>query len=84
MIEAWTILKLTVCTWQDGGPQKEAGSSSNHQFSGVNMLVSGRVLLGGAFKYFFIFTPILGEMIQFDDHIFHMGWNHQPVYIQPL
>ena len=25
MIEAWTILKLTVCTWQDGGPQKEAG-----------------------------------------------------------
>ncbi len=26
----------------------------------------------------FIFTPILGEMIQFDEHIFQMGWfNHQ-------
>ena len=22
-------------------------------------------------------TPILGEMIQFDEHIFQMGWNHQ-------
>ena len=30
------------------------------------------------FQIFFIFTPILGEMIQFDDHIFQMGWfNHQ-------
>ena len=26
---------------------------------------------------FFIFTPIPGEMIQFDEHIFQMGWNHQ-------
>ena len=24
-----------------------------------------------------IFTPIPGEMIQFDEHIFQMGWNHQ-------
>ena len=30
------------------------------------------------FQTFFIFTPIPGEMIQFDDHIFQMGWNHQP------
>ena len=29
------------------------------------------------FQTFFIFTPILGEMIQFDEHIFQMGWNHQ-------
>ena len=27
---------------------------------------------------FFIFTPIPGEMIQFDEYIFQMGWNHQP------
>ena len=27
---------------------------------------------------FFFFTPIPGEMIQFDKHIFHVGWNHQP------
>ena len=25
-----------------------------------------------------IFTPILGEDFHFDDHIFQMGWNHQP------
>ena len=28
---------------------------------------------GGGFKYF-LFSPLLGEMIQFDDHIFRMGW----------
>ncbi len=22
--------------------------------------------------------PQMGEMIQFDEHIFQMGWNHQP------
>ena len=30
-------------------------------------------MLGGAFKYFFMFTPILGEMLQFDVHILQMG-----------
>ncbi len=29
------------------------------------------------FQIFFMFTPIPGEMIQLDDHIFQMGWNHQ-------
>ncbi len=30
------------------------------------------------FQVFFIFTPNLGEMIQFDAHIFQMDWfNHQ-------
>ena len=33
--------------------------------------------LGGGFKDFF-FSPLLREMIQFDEHIFQMGWfNHQ-------
>ena len=33
-----------------------------------------------ATQIFFIFTPKIGEMIQFDEHIFQMGWfNHQPV-----
>ena len=32
--------------------------------------------LGGGFKYF-LFSPLPGEMIQFDEHIFQMGWfNH--------
>ena len=28
--------------------------------------------LGGGFKYF-VFSPLLGEMIQFDEQIFQMG-----------
>ena len=33
--------------------------------------------LSGDFKYV-LFSPPLGEMIQFDEHImFQMGWNHQ-------
>ena len=32
-----------------------------------------------ATQIFFIFTPKIGEMIQFDDHIFQMGWNYQLV-----
>ena len=32
---------------------------------------------GGGFKHFY-FKPYLGMMIQFHDHIFQMGWNHQP------
>ena len=36
------------------------------------------VYLGGGLKYVLICTPIPGEMIQFDEHIFKMGWfNHQ-------
>jgi len=36
-------------------------------------------LLGGGFNFFFSFQPLPGEMIQFDEHIFQMGWfNHQP------
>ena len=30
-------------------------------------------------KYVFDFTPKIGEMIQFDEHILQMGWNHQLV-----
>ena len=32
--------------------------------------------LGGGSKYFFLCSPLLGEMIRFD-YIFQMGWNHQ-------
>ena len=34
--------------------------------------------LGGGFKHF-LFSPLPGEIIQFDEHIFQMGWNHQLV-----
>ena len=33
--------------------------------------------LGSGFKHF-LFSPLFGKKIQFDDHIFQMGWNHQP------
>jgi len=34
--------------------------------------------LAGGFKYF-LFSSLPAEMIQFDEHIFQMGWfNHQP------
>ena len=36
-------------------------------------------ILGGDLKHF-LFTPLPGEMIQFDVHIFQRGWfNHQLV-----
>ena len=38
--------------------------------------------LGGGFKYF-LFSPLPGEMMKFDEHIFQMGWfNHQLVYLE--
>ena len=32
------------------------------------------IFQGGGFKHWFIFNPNLGEMIQFKEHKFHMGW----------
>ena len=41
----------------------------------------GYVILGGGFKHF-LFSPLPGEMIQFDEHIFQMGgFNHQLVLV---
>ena len=35
-----------------------------------------------ATQTFFMFIPKFGEMIQFDDHIFQMGWfNHQHIFV---
>ena len=33
-------------------------------------------ILGGGFKLF-LFSTLLGEIIQFDYNIFQTGWNHQ-------
>ena len=35
---------------------------------------------GGGFKYF-LFSPLLGEDVQFDEHIFQMGWFKPPTSI---
>ena len=42
-------------------------------------------MTGWLFQIFFIFTPNLGEDVQFDEHIFQMGrFNHQPDDFQPV
>ena len=35
-------------------------------------------VLGGGFQHL-LFLALPEEMIQFDDHIFQLGWNHQLV-----
>ena len=37
------------------------------------------------FRIFLKFSPLLGEINQFDEHIFQMGWfNHQLVKVLPV
>ena len=47
--------------------------------SSLEGIVSTHACLGGGFKYFFMFIPIWGFMIQFDLRIFFrwVGKNHQ-------
>ena len=54
-------------------------------FCFVHLLATGHVL-GGGFKCFFMFIPIAGEVIQFDEHFFQRGlFNHHclcmPIFI---
>ena len=42
------------------------------------------VFQGGGFKHF-ICSPLPGEMIQFNEYVFQMGWfNYQPVLLKHL
>ena len=44
----------------------------------LRVLDGNNIYLGGGFKKILFFTPKIGEMIPFDQHIFQMGWfNHQ-------
>ena len=87
------LLKLALpparpCYCRRPKPKKEAGSSSNRQgskmlnFRGVWWRSHFILIFSGWwFQVFFMFIPNLGkEMIQFDEHIFRMGWNHQLVF----
>ena len=48
---------------------------------GPAKLRAGNLFLGGGFKHF-LFSPLLVEDFQFDEHIFQMGWfNHQLVVL---
>ena len=42
------------------------------------MGVDPTFICGGGFQILFLFIPNLGEMIQFDDHIFSDGLKSQP------
>ena len=51
--------------------------------TGMILQVERTFNLGGGLKYV-LFSPLPGEMIQFDEHIFEMGWNHQLVNVQTI
>ena len=86
MIRVFLLVPLCCATfdkWHDAA-KRATGSFGSGQvmesMSPISMEMRRLRNLGGGFQTFFIFTPILGEMIQFDEHIFQMGWfNHQPV-----
>lgn len=44
------------------------------------MFVTNLTRLGGAFKYFSMFTPITVNMIQFSEHIFQRGLKTRTLY----
>ena len=83
----WSRPQLPRCTktWKPGWKEKLSRKSYGiksltplHKYMSMYTLCILYVYLGGGFKCFFNFTPIPGEMIQFDEHIFQMGWfNHQ-------
>ena len=57
-----------------GGLHTVAGSAAFYKHLKSLPVKSSRVdFLEDTFKYFFFKPPILGEMIQFDDHIFQKG-----------
>ena len=47
----------------------------NYRDRDKDMVLGGGVL-GGGFKHF-LFSPLFGEDVQFDENIFQMGWNHR-------
>ena len=56
----------------------------SHVLSSPVVFVCLYTSLAGGFKYF-LFSSLPGEMIQFDDHIFQLGWfNHQLVHVYLL
>ena len=48
------------------------------QLFGKGLLKLSHYLGGGNSNDILNFHPLFGEMIQFDEHIFQMGWDHQP------
>ena len=62
---------LTINAWSTI-PQKSSISFN------ISRIIEERPLLAGGFKYFFLFTPKIGEMIQFDLRIFFRWLGEKP------
>ena len=61
------------------------GASCSFLLSGYNISTTYlcNELLGGGFKYF-LFSPLFGEMIPIDEHIFQMGGSTTNIFMQHL
>ena len=72
------ISKLVICYLNGTEPSDEILANVFGEPTGTITKLSWitNSLVGG-FKHF-LFSSLFGEDSQFDDHIFQMGWNHQP------
>ena len=68
------MIHMTFYLLQDGCDMNDPKTMEHHSIYSI---------LGGGLNHFLfipIYTPIPGEMIEFDEHIFQMGWfNYQLV-----
>ncbi len=79
-LHRWHSCGRNLRSWLHNGKQKNWRSISYWKWgysSQLRKYQEGTSLCGG-FIYCFMFTPMFGEMIQSDEHIFQRGWfNHQ-------
>ena len=79
----WLIMKNRTCHNAWRVVPVEVRQAIDPSFRGLVWSEPVELYLGGGFRYF-LFSPLPGEMIQFDEHIFQMGWfNHQLVIFYP-
>ena len=71
------ILHVILMSFGDKNPGCQGERVLNFE-KGWDKFSAWEILGGGNSTIFFIFTPNLGDMIQYDKHIIQMGWfNHQ-------
>ena len=76
--EPWANYLLSGMILQVGCPVKEVIRVQGDGINGLGLTPIYKPFLGGGNSKIFYFHPYLGEMIQFDEHIFQRGWfNHQ-------
>ena len=68
---------LCVTYFFDAIPSSAHRTSENDTLPTSHGTHTGAIDMTGGFQIFFIFTPKVGEMIQFDEHIFQRDWFDQ-------